>query len=101
MPSVFGLGPWSRSPYPVVKTAMREVGPLALCKTPSDKRWDLIVAGIVDRYGHSLTAVEMASDPFSAAIQEGDPGRARVRSSRCCFRQPKGSICGVNWRRPW
>lgn len=69
---------WSRaleSENPVVKAAMRKL--LAgLWRYPHGRQWNMIVAGIVNRYGHSPTAVEMASDPFFVAIQEGDPGRA-------------------------
>lgn len=69
---------WSRaleSENPVVKATMRKFL-VDLCRYPHRPQWNMIVGGIVTRYGHSPTAVEMASDPFFVAIQEGDPGRA-------------------------
>jgi len=81
-PDAFSM--WIRaleSGNPVVKQAMQELV-VELGKYPNSPQWDLIVAGIVDRYGHSPNALEMASDPVFQAIAAGDARRAAEVKSR-------------------
>jgi hypothetical protein len=75
---------WTRalqSNHPTVRKTMQEFV-VAVCTSGHGPQWDLIVAGIVDRYGHSPNALEMASDPVFQAIAAGDARRAAEVKSR-------------------
>jgi hypothetical protein len=53
----------------VVREVMRR-SVMDLYRNPGTRHWKVIVSSIVDRYGHSPTAVEMATDPFFTILTD-------------------------------
>ena len=53
-----------------------------MCRRPGTRHFEVIVSSIVDRYGHSPTAVEMASDPFFSVLKDGSAKDAQEIKSR-------------------
>ena len=65
------------SPNPVIREAAKE-RMAAMAKYPSSYQWAMMIAAIVDRYGHSPTALEMVSDPFFNALREKMPEKVEL-----------------------
>ena len=65
------------SPNPVIREAAKEEM-AAMAKYPSSYQWAMMIAAIVDRYGHSPTALEMVSDPFFNALREKMPEKVEL-----------------------
>jgi hypothetical protein len=76
---------WSRaleSKDQVVREVMQRYLMEHVYINPGTRHWQVIVSAIVDRYGHSPTAVEMASDPFFLALKDRTSRDAQEIKSR-------------------